>query len=220
MLQDSARRTDVDITDLLASSGFNAAAARRARALLEEVGLTRPGKLRIAAEKVQPARKLLCERLARLCAACGRAHDDLAGSREVVLVQSTDCEVCAGSNNRRAGLSARRALHDAGVGHVLVVGGSPPTHVALRQALEDASIQVSCIDGTQGPRQAPTVEADLAWADVLVIWASTPLPHKVSRPYTAGAKGRVPTVTVPRRGVEAVCHALVKRVRRVESGRG
>jgi hypothetical protein len=130
--------------------------------------------------------------------------------RDLVEVLEPQCEVCAGSNNRRAGYAARRALQMAGARHLLVVGGSRTTHAALRASLEDEAIEVRCIDGTAGARPAPTVDADLDWADLLIVWASTPLPHKVSQPYTSRARGRVPMITVPRRGVEAVCHALVR----------
>ena len=93
---------------------------------------------------------------------------------------------------------------------MLVLGGTPTTHAALIEALASDDLQVRCIDGKQGSRPTPTVAADLDWADVMVVWATTPLPHKVSRPYTSRANSHVPWITVARRGVEAVCDELVR----------
>ena len=66
---------------------------------------------------------------------------------------------------------------------LLVVGGTPTTQAALTESLGSPLLEIRCIDGTQGTRSAYTVEADLDWADVLVTWATTPLPHKISLPY-------------------------------------
>jgi hypothetical protein len=96
----------------------------------------------------------------------------------------------------------------AGFRHLLVIGGTLATHAALAESLGPDGVEARCIDGTQGMRSAPSVEADVAWADVMVVLAKTPLPHKVSQPYTSRARGRIPFITVARRGVEAVCGEL------------
>jgi hypothetical protein len=144
---------------------------------------------------------------------------DVDDSRERVVVSTESCEVCGGSPNRRAGLLARQALLAAGYRRLLVVGGTPSTHAALMEALGSDVLQIRCIDGTQPPRCSATVEADLDWADVMVIWATTPLPHKVSRPYTSRAPGRLPWITVARRGVEAVCDELIRFIGQTPAAR-
>lgn len=205
----SGRSSDVAIADLLREEGFSGSAAARARAVLEEAGLTHAGKSRLAVEKLERARALLRGRLMPLCAACAGLADP--AGREVVEARAVDCALCRGSANRRAGLAAQQALRRARRGHVLVLGGSPSTQAALQEHLAGPGVEVRSITGTQGPRPRASVEADVAWADFVLVWASTPLPHKVSVPYTDRAREtRVPLVTVARRGVEAVCQAIVQ----------
>src|SRR5712692_10247794 len=101
----SAARTgaaaDVDIIVFLADEGFVGSAAARARAVLEEARLTRPGKLRLSTAKLVRARELLRGRFVRLCQrpTCQGSDDP----REPVHVRPTECEMCSGSANRRAG---------------------------------------------------------------------------------------------------------------------
>ena len=61
---------DVSIDAFLAGLGLNGADAARARAALEDAGLTNPRKQRISADKLERAREALAERLQLLCAAC------------------------------------------------------------------------------------------------------------------------------------------------------
>ena len=58
-------------------------------------------------------------------------------------------------------------------------------------------------------RQART---NLDWADVVLIWGSTELDHKVSQLYTDGRHRHV--VAVARRGIEALAEALREHLRR------
>jgi hypothetical protein len=200
---------DIAIAELLENEGFAGPAAIRARAVLEEAGLTRPGKVRIALSKVEPAREVLSERLARLCGkpACA----DAAQEREVVKVLASDCEACAGSRNKSAGRTAAQALRGQGVSRLLVLGGSPATQETLRSVLGEG-FEVRCIDGTNGTRPQKRVWADLDWAQVLVIWGSTYLPHKVSMKYTGYRPLGLRVVQVGRRGVEAVCQELARQL--------
>ncbi len=203
-----ATPTDVDIAEFLRSEGFGGTAEAIARHVLEAAGLTRAGKQRMAAEKVDRARGVLRGHLIRLChrAQCRHSGD----ARQVVFVTPPHCEHCRGSAQRRAAQLASEAMRAAGYSHVLVVGGAKATHAALTEALGGGGVAVRCVDGKQGTRSVATVEADLAWADLMVVWATTPLPHKVSQPYTSRARGLLPCITVPRRGVEAVCDELLR----------
>jgi hypothetical protein len=203
-----ATHRDVDIQRFLSEEGYLGEAAFRARSTLEAEGLTRPGKRRLDVSKLGRARDTLRARLVRVChrSACR----DVGDPRARVSVSTQHCQVCGGSANRRAGELAGQALLDAGYRRLLVLGGMTSTRAALVEAVASSELQVRSIDGTQGVRALPTVEADLAWADVMVIWATTPLPHKVSARYTTRARGQVPCVTVARRGVEALCSALIR----------
>ena len=199
---------DVAIADILQAEGFTGPAADRARAVLEEAGLTRSGKRRIAVSKLEHAREVLHAALARLCGS--PACDYAAQGREIVQVPASDCKACEGSRNMRAGRRAAGALCEQGVSRLLVLGGSPATQGTLRRVLGEG-IEVRCIDGDAGTRRPARVAADLEWAQVLVVWGSTHLPHKVSRQYTESVPAGLRVVMVARRGVEAVCLELARR---------
>jgi len=203
---------DLALADLLDSAGFPAGdPAQRARHLLEEAGLTNPRKKRIALDKEPRVRQLLAERLAPLCDSplCARQ----ARGREIVRVPKASCEACGGSPQRRMAREAGLALRGAGLRKILVLGGTKQTFQPLAARLEAEGLELHWVDGTAGTRRPPTVAADLDWADVMVVWATTPLPHKVSRPYTDRAPARLKVITVARRGVESVCRELVRSVR-------
>lgn len=201
---------DLPIDTLIAEAGYLGESALRARAVLEEARLTRPGKQRIALAKAERARQVLLERLARRCGPDAARSPDPLG-REVVVVPTEGCELCGGSSNRRAGLLAVSAMEGAGIHHLLVLGGTTNTVAALREGLDQPRIEVRWIDGRQGTRSDKVVEADVAWADLVVFWASTPLPHKVSLPYTNEVRrSGTRRITVSRRGAAAVCEEIAR----------
>lgn len=200
---------DIGIQTFLQDEGFEGEAGLTARAVLESTGFTRPGKKRIALSKLPEARSTLHQALVRVCGAqtCIPIND----GRAVVRVASSACEICGGSRNGQAGRLAMQAMLDNNLRHLLVLGGSRETRAELGRLLH--GIEVRSIDGTAGTRASPTVEADLNWADLLMIWAGTPLPHKVSKPYTDGARRlRLTMITVPRHGVEALCLEILRHL--------
>ena len=207
-----AEPPNLALADLLDSAGFPAGEpASRARLLLEEAGLTNARKKRIALDKEPRARQLLAERLAPLCShpICAQQTN----GREIVLVHKTSCEACGGSSQRRMAREAGLALRAAGLRHILILGGTKQTYQPLQAWLEPEGLALRWVDGTAGSRRPPTVAADLEWADIMVVWATTPLPHRVSTPYTDRAPARLRVITVARRGVESVCQELVRSVR-------
>ena len=207
----------IGIAEFLEGQGFsNPDAAARARAVLERDGKTNPRKQGIAIAKIASASTLLQATLARICEACSRLHPDAASGREPVIVKAEDCELCRGSNNRRAARVALNALQQAEVRHVLVVGGWPTALVELRDALTDPAIDLRLVEGRKGLRPISSVERDLSWADVLVVWGNTPLDHALSEPYTSRARAgkfRTPKLTV-QGGVEAFCRELHRHAER------
>lgn len=202
----------VPITQLLAEAGFTGAAAqRRARAVLEEGGLTRPGKTGIAAEKRVRALALLATRLAATCGdRCARL---LADGREPVRTDGRTCEVCAGSNNRRAALAAARALRDGGITRVLVVGGTPPQQNELKGLFARSGITLTFVDGTKASHTLRDAETNIKRVQMVVIWGPTPLRHAVSELYTREPPAHVRLVTVNKRGIEALCAEIERNMR-------
>ena len=203
----------VPITEFLRSEGFaDAASQRRAREILEAAGLTNPRKSAMDAAKLPRARALLEARVIRVCSKDCRSL--ATPGREPLLVESaTRCQVCLGSNNRRAALLLAADLRRAGGSKLLVVGGTPVNHHDLQQLLALGGVEARCIDGASSTPAQKEAWADSRWADLTVIWATTPLPHKVSLLYTNDPQGRTP-VTVARRGIEALCSELRTSLRR------
>jgi hypothetical protein len=86
----------------------------------------------------------------------------------------------------------------------------------LRRTLEGAGFELRTVGGRKGQRPLSSIERDLLWADVLVVWGDTPLDHALSIPYTSRAREgpfRTPMFTA-KGGVEAVCRALERHARR------
>ncbi len=175
--------------------------------MLEEAGLTNPRKQAMVDSKVAPARELLASRLQGVCASlrCRETAPGTAAERRPVEVVPAACEVCGGSNNLAAAREMVAACGRAAISRILIVGGTRTLHAELRSLLTGSGIELRCIDGAQTTPSKKDALGDLAWAELMVIWASTPLPHKVSASYTDECPASLPHLTVARRGIEALC---------------
>ena len=209
---------DVDIEGLLRAEGFETKdSVALARKILERQGLTRAGKQRISRSKASGARELLRTSLLKVCQDAGCAELSRHDRRQPVTVSAAACEVCAGSNNRRALISLARCLRDRGVRRVLVLGGKPEQHEDLGQALRAEGVETRCVDGTRGSHSRRDAAPHLEWAQLLVVWGATQLPHKVSRLYTDDPPAHLRVVPLARRGIEALCREVIRSYER--SGR-
>ena len=202
---------DLVIDAVLDDLGFVGENARLARTALEDAGLTNPRKQRIAAAKLDALKAVLRERFLLICtrASCREAG---AATARIVLdaARPGACEICAGSPNATEVDRAVSVLAERGLRRVVVVGGSPSTRAELEELIADR-LQLRLVPGTER-RTAREAKADLAWADLVVIWGSTELDHKISRLYTATPSERV--VTCPRRGVAAMAETLMRAAAR------
>ncbi len=206
---------DRDIDGWLGERGITPTDSRaRARAALEEVGLTRPGKLRISEPKLPQAEQVLAERFYRVCAASECQQVARASGREPLPVEPrSHCEHCGGSNNRRAEVAFLEACVRHRVRRVVVVGGSPSVREELEAKL-GGQIELRMVDGTER-RTADRARSDLDWADLVLVWGATELHHKVSTHYTTpGTPHRHKVVHVARRGVAALLDAGITHLER------
>ena len=118
------------------------------------------------------------------------------------------CESCGGSANRAALVRATDACRRRGIGRVVVVGGAPGVHAALLSSWPpDLSPRI--VSGT-GRHTRQDAAAQLAWADVVLVWGATQLDHRVSDHNTRAASSKV--LVVQRRGIEALADALAEHV--------
>ncbi|AGP34757.1 hypothetical protein [Sorangium cellulosum] len=150
------------------------------------------------------------EPVERRCADCMKLPAK-PGIRAVEIGTDAVCDMCGSSANKRAALAMIEAFRTRGLRRLLVVGGGPGTAEDLRRLLA-GEVDIRIVDG-EGHRNAAKADADLRWADVVAVWSSTILSHKVSKLYTDrrdafGGK----LVTVPRRGVAALCMAVIEKV--------
>ena len=206
---------DTAISALLRGEGFVApASVAAARAVLEGAGLTRPGKERMADEKLDRARDTLSRELVRACSdpACIAA---VAGDgRQLVETDRASCSICSGSNNTRALRRMAGACVTSGVRRVLIVGGRPPMWSEMERTLRATPLEWRFVDGTSNLPSGADALRDCAWADLLVVWAPTPLPHKVSGLYRPEVCGLSRRVVVHRRGIEALAMEVVEHLSR------
>jgi hypothetical protein len=195
------------IDSLLTEMGFTHRRARTAaRQALETAGIAARSEAKMPAGEMERSRQLLRDRFALVCQQCARRGLSVSGKQAVRAMSPADCHVCAGSDNRRAAASALQAIHAAGWQRLVVVGGAPNTRHELQELLGD-EVQLRLVDGTLRRTQA-SADDDLAWADLVVIWGSTQLDHKVSNLYTGRRGGRA--IMVAKRGVAALLDAIAQ----------
>lgn len=207
-----AAMSDTAISDLLRSEGFRSPISMEAaRSALEAAHLTRPGKARIADEKLDRARNAIGLAIVRHCSSPDCIAAVVDDGRRAIEVERAHCSICSGSNNVRAMRRMASACADAGVRRVLVVGGRPPMYAEMERIL-GRDLQLRFVDGTSNLPNGTDALRDCAWADLLVIWAPTPLPHKVSTLYRADVCGVAHRVTVHRRGIEALAAEVIEHL--------
>jgi hypothetical protein len=202
----------IPIDQLLRSLGYSTpAAAAQARTALEEAGLTTARKKNIDPRKMERVEAKLTSSFARYCGSRDCAAMVEIDDRELVFVARVDCEACG----RRAAHRQARKLADVfrvlGFERLLVVGGGPKQHEQLRNLISGL-LRVDIIDGEQRPdsSRARTLAQN---ADVIIVWGSTILPHKVSEAVKRPEWGHK-TVEIRRRGVSALLQGAYEHCRR------
>jgi hypothetical protein len=203
----------VNIEQFLREHGFDRPpAAARARQILEERQLTRPGKQAFERSKLARAEAILSHTLVRVCGdACLRIDRGGAGiARESVTVTQQSCEICGGSNNRRAAIQCMRLLRRRGIARIVLVGGTDPQQHEIQALFSGTGIEIRYVDGTKTSHTAKDALANKRWTQLVVIWAPTPLKHAVSNLYTQELMPGVRVISVSRRGIEALCTEITR----------
>ena len=208
------RATEVDLDVFLRHEGFVTEEGRAiARGALAAAKLSQPRKQRMLASKTDRARALFRDGRLRLCddPACAAIRGALFGAESpVAAVERAYCDICQGSNNRRAALRLALRMRELGLDRLLVVGGSDDSRAELARLLGDY-LELRLVVGAGVSRSLKDARADMNWAQVMVIWGGTELDHKVSNLYDDPPAGVV-VVRLDRRGIEALANAVLERL--------
>ena len=121
--------------------------------------------------------------------------------RAVVEAAVSFSDVCGGEDNRTAVVAMVEAMRRTGRAKLLVVGGALNSVRELRE-LCAKRCEVRFLTLEDAPRRR-TSDEQVRWADVVVIWASTPIPHKM----TQAIRGHH-VITCTRRGVAALAQTV------------
>ncbi|TNE44613.1 MAG: hypothetical protein EP343_28555 [Deltaproteobacteria bacterium] len=127
----------------------------------------------------------LIERHLVLCChheACQEACASSSGRGVLLVDDASLCEVCEGSDNRRAVQQMVRACRVHRIYKVVLVGGSPDAHAELKHLIPD-NFDLRLVSGKLR-RDKQQATDDLRYSDLVVIWGPTILPHKISELYT------------------------------------
>jgi hypothetical protein len=202
----------VPIEELLDSLGYSTSAARtQARRTLEDAGLTNPRKKSIHPQKREEVEILLESRFLRYCGSRGCAEKAVKGDRELILVPRVGCEACGGRKAPREARVLASACHSLGFGRILVVGGGPKQHKELRNVVGN-DLRIDVIDGERrvDSSRARTLARG---ADIIIVWGSTILPHKVSVS-VKHTEFAFKTLQIIERGVPALLRNATEHCRR------
>lgn len=185
-------------------------AQKSAREALSRAGIisSRPNRTNIASEKVDRARAALESAFLWYCSNgdCRRQ----AEASPSLLVDQAHCTICGGSKDRSSLKAMASALASAKLSKVLVVGGTEAKRRELREK-SPAGVDWRLVDGTRS-RDDRHFRHNRRWAEIIVIWGSTELDHRVSSHFDARGDSRV--ITVTRRGIGALADAVVAHLKR------
>lgn len=125
--------------------------------------------------------------------------------------QDVDCSFCSGSDNRRAFLRMVRICKEQRLYKMVVVGGSPEAHAEMiRLAPPGFIYRIVTGDSRRTKKQAMD---DLHHADLVVVWGSTFLPHKLSELYTRKKlQFSQKVITVVHRGLSSFAKTVIRFV--------
>jgi hypothetical protein len=140
-------------------------------------------------------RRFVDERVSLLCGDPGCTAQPGAAELRVAPER---CDVCGGSDTRRALEAFIERCAALGITRVRIVGGSPNYHTELRRLTDgDTRIVLKLVRG-DARRNQSEAKADQRHSDLVIIWGGTILDHSTSENYDS-ALGRV--LIVAHRGI-------------------
>jgi len=126
------------------------------------------------------------------CDACPSAM-----GRAVVTVPRERCDVCAGSDIKRAVRMFIDACLVNGATRVLVVGGSPKYHRQLKELVQHHRLTLELVPGNV-QRTKKQAASDQSRVALVILWGATILDHSTSALY---GDGPARVLRIPHRGI-------------------
>ena len=209
----SSKESDISILRMFRDLGISAPASQKAaQDALADAGIisSRPNRVNIAASKVERARQVLQAAFFWRCGGNNCAAKAEAVGRQTLLVERAHCMICGGSNDRRALEDMASAAAASNVSKVLVVGGTDAKRREIREK-SPRGVEWRFVDGKKS-KDDRYFRHNRRWAEVIVIWGSTELDHKVSEHFVRKGDARI--VTVSRRGIGALAEEVVRHLAR------
>ena len=134
-----------------------------------------------------------------------------ASGRPSLAVDKKRCSYCNGSSDEAALRQMAEVMASRGLSQLLVVGGTDKKWQEIKAKSGGLKIEWRFIDGTVA-RDDRYYRSDRNWANIIVIWSSTPLDHRVSKHFTGRSDDRV--ITADRRSIAALCQSVIRRLQR------
>ncbi len=205
---------NISIDNMLSQLGITSKDAQKtARNALFENNIIQknPNRPNIACNKVDRARQALSEHFSWHCnnGDCRREAVAENTVRPLLLVEQRACQICDGNPSAKALRSMAQIVAAANKPRILIVGG---TERKEREILGkcSGSVQWRFIDGKKA-RDDRYFRSHRNWADIIVIWQSTPMGHRVSSHFDCNGDSRV--IAAPRRGIDCLTDEIIRHCR-------
>ncbi len=210
--------TDIPIDNMLMDFGIAYNEYPNARNALFEWGVIQrsPHRANIAGSKSCLAREVLTAAFLWHCnngdcrQAANKDADGYGDLPPLLVVKQSECDICGGKPSARSLDEMSAALAAAGRSRILVVGGTERKEREIREK-SPPCVEWRFVDGKVA-RDDRYYRPDRNWAEIIVIWQSTPLDHRVSAHFDGKGDRRV--ITVRRRSIAALAGEITGHVRR------
>ena len=201
---------DIPIADMLNDFGIiDKTAQQTARKALFQSHVIQKNSDRpnISCSKVDPAQQALREQFIWHCnhGNCRTAAQQNPG-KPPLPVEQRACQICHGSPSAKALLEMEKVAIDDRKSNILIVGGTEKKEREILKKLS-SNAEWRFIDGTKG-KEDRYYRSHRDWADIIVIWQSTPLGHRVSAHFDGKGDRRV--ITVRRRGIHCLAEEIIR----------
>lgn len=198
-----------DIQDMLSKMGLTEETEQRtAIAALQEAGVIspRPNRSGIASSKKAKVKQVLHSQFLWHCRRGDCQREATGSGRPLLLVDADFCAAAAHAPRQALLMKLGNALQSRGLSRVLLVGGTGEYWQQIESS-SPADLEWRFIDGKKA-KDYRHFRPHKCWAQLTVIWASTPLDHKVSQQFVSSPDSWV--VTAPGRGIEAMVRDVLE----------